>query len=106
MRSDHRLGCLLAIDKTSNIIALIAAVVVPAALASVIIIPQNHGVNRSFVSAGIFDRSHPMELLAHSFQNNCVLFSAIKLRLVIKVQFVVILVNLNHLRFFHVYTDW
>ena len=85
---------------------LVATVVIPASMPSIVVVPQDHTVDSCLVGLRLRDVCDPVILLGDRFLHPEVLLGLNILLLEIKVQFVVVTI-LGHLFGpFHVEADW
>ena len=99
------LGGLLCIDIAAFALTLVAAVVVPSTLSTIVVVPQDECVHRCGIALGILYRGHTVQLLADGSLDYLVLFILMQLGSMVKVQLVVIEVRHSNLGFLHVHTD-
>ena len=67
-------SCLFSIDHASGILTLVAAVIVPTTVTTVIVMPEDEHISGYSRVFGIFDGCYSVELLANSALNDLVLF--------------------------------
>ena len=85
---------------------MVAAVVVPASLSSIVIVSQYECIESSSVTLGILNGCYSVELLTDCALNDLVLLILMQLSSVIKVQLVVVVVRYHHFGLLHVQTNW
>ena len=96
---------LLLVDISALVLALVAAVVVPATLAAIVVVSQDERVNSRGIALGILDIRHPVELFANGSLNDHVLLILVVLGRSLEVKLVIISVRNYHLSLFHVHAD-
>ena len=99
-------SCLLLVDIGTLIISLVAAVVVPASLPSIIIVPENECIHSRWIALGILYCGHSMELFPNRPLHNHILLILQVLGLGIEVEFVVIGIWNHYFSLVHVNWNW
>ena len=100
-----RLCSLLLVNISALVLTLITAVIVPAALATIVVVSQNKRIDGGCIALSILDVCDAVELFADGALHDDILLVLVILGRGLEVQLVVICVGDNHLGFLHVYTD-
>ena len=97
--------CLLRMNIAALILTLIAAVVIPATLPSIVVVTQDESVDSRRVALCVGDVSHPMELFSNCALNDNILLVLVILFVGFEVQLVVIGVRDHNLCSLHVHRN-
>lgn len=95
----------MGLDVACDPASLVRHVVVPPAVASIVVVAQNERVARDSGVLGVLDAAHAVEVLSDLPLDNLVLLALQILVLEIEVKLVIGLIGADHFRFFHVEAD-
>ena len=97
------LSCLLAVNVGALILSLIAAIIVPATLTSIVVIPKDKRVDCSLIALCVFDVSDSVEFLANGSLNDDVLLVLVVPTIGFEVELVVVGIWDHDLGLLHVH---
>ena len=100
-----RLCSLLLIDISALVLTLITAVIVPAALPTIVVVSQNKRIDGSCIALSILDVCDAVEFFADGALHDHVLLILVVLGRSLEMQLIVICVRDDHFSFLHVHTD-
>ena len=96
---------LFSIHVRTCVLTLVAAVVVPTTLSTVIVVSQNKCVGGSVIALRILDISHAMELFADRPLDYHILFVLVILRISLEMKLIVVCIRHDNLGFLHMDTN-
>ena len=97
------LSCLLAVNVRALVLSLIAAIIVPATLTSIVVIPKDKRVDCSLIALCILDVSDSVEFLANGSLNDDVLLVLVVPTIGFEVELVVVGIWDHDLGLLHVH---
>ena len=100
------LGRLLLVYVGALVLSLIATVIVPSTLSSVVVVSQDECIDGGSVALSVFNVGDAVEFFADSALHDDILLVLVILSISLEVQLVVVGVRHDDLGLFHVHTDW
>lgn len=100
------LRCLLLVHVVAWVLTLVAAVVVPATLPSIVVVTKDKRVKSGSLAISVRYVGDSVEFFANSALNDNILFVLVVLSCRFEVQLVVVRVRHDNLCLLHVHTDW
>ena len=97
------LSCLLAVNVGALILSLIAAIIVPATLTSIVVIPKDKRIDCSLIALCILDVGDSVEFFADGSLNDDVLLVLVVPSVGFEVELVVVGIRDHDLGLFHVH---
>jgi len=100
------LGSLLLVHVATLVLSLIATVIVPASLPTIVVVSEDESIHSRRVALCILDVGHSVELLANRSLNDDILLVLVILSRGLEVQLIVVCIRHHYLRLLHVHTYW